>query len=176
MLALWRPEVVRSLFLYEPTIPSIVDDPQDRKTLAAELKGLAPVVAALQAGDEPRAVALMYEWVEGSPEGSFEQLRPTIRNTYLENARTLKLHLAAPRAPISSAQLGQLQLPVTVAMGERTRPVHSIVADRVRSCIGSARMAVIAGARHGGPVSDSMSFNAALLEHLRDLRAGLTSE
>jgi pimeloyl-ACP methyl ester carboxylesterase len=43
-LAAQRPDLVRSLFLIEPALDSIVSDPADQGALAEERKGLASTV------------------------------------------------------------------------------------------------------------------------------------
>jgi pimeloyl-ACP methyl ester carboxylesterase len=46
VLAAQRPDLVKSLFLYEPALGSVVSDPADRKAIADDRNGLAPAVAA----------------------------------------------------------------------------------------------------------------------------------
>jgi pimeloyl-ACP methyl ester carboxylesterase len=48
-LAVQHPELVRTLFLNEPALVSIVTDPADVKTLDEERKGVGPAVAASKA-------------------------------------------------------------------------------------------------------------------------------
>jgi pimeloyl-ACP methyl ester carboxylesterase len=165
-LAVQRPDLVRSLFLNEPALGSIVSDPADQKTLAEEREGIGSAVAASKANDQAQAVRLFADWVNGEP-GSFEALPSTIRNVHLENGRTLPAHFALPPPPaIACSQLGQLKVPVTVSKGQQSSPFFTILADTTHRCIAGSRLIVIPSARHMAPVQNTPAFNAALLAHL----------
>ncbi len=166
VLASQRPDLVQSLFLNEPALGSIVNDPTEQKTLAEERKGTAPAVAASKANDQPQAVQLFADWVNAQP-GSFQALPATMRSVHLENARTLPAHFGAPPPPsIACAQLGQIKVPVTVAKGQQTRPFFAILANAAHSCIPGSRLIVTPNARHMAPAQNPTAFNAALLTHL----------
>ncbi len=166
VLAAQRPDLVRSLFLNEPALGSIVNDSADQTILAEERKGVGPAVAASKANDQAQAVRLFANWVNDQP-GSFEALPSTMRNVHLENDRTLPAHFASPPPPaISCSQLGQLKVPVTVAKGQQSRPFFTILADTTHRCIPGSRLIVTPNARHMAPVQNTSAFNAALLAHL----------
>lgn len=165
-LATQRPDLVRSLFLNEPALATIVTDPADQKTLAEERKGLASAVAASKGNEQAQALRLFADWANDQP-GSFEALPSTMRNVHLENARTIPAQLAAPPPPaISCSQLAQLKVPVTVAKGQQSRPFYTILADTTHRCIPGSRLIVIPNARHMAPVQNTSAFNAALRAHL----------
>ena len=67
VLATQRPDLVKSLFLYEPALGSVVSDPADRKAIADDRNGLAPAVAASKGNDQEKAVQLFTDWVLGQP-------------------------------------------------------------------------------------------------------------
>jgi len=166
ILAVQRPDLVRSLFLYEPALPTIVTDAADQKTLAEERKGLAPAVAASRANNQAQAVQIFADWVNDQP-GSFDSLPAPMRNAHLENGRTLPAHFASPPPPaITCEQLGQVKVPVVVAKGQQSRAFFTILADTTQRCIPGSRLVVTPNARHGGPIQNSAAFNAALLAHL----------
>ncbi len=166
VVAAQRPELVRSLFLNEPSLGSIVSDPADQATLAEERKGLAPAVAASKANDQAQAVQIFADWVNVQP-GSFEALPSAMRNVHLENARTLPAHFASPPPPaITCSQLEKIKSPVTIAKGQQSRAFFTILADTTHRCIPSSRLVVIPNARHMAPVQNTSAFNAALLVHL----------
>ena len=166
VLAAERPDLVRSIFLNEPALGSIVSDSSDQKTLAEERKAIAPAVAASKANDQAKAVQILADWVNNQT-GSFAALPSTIRDVNLENARTLPAHFASPPVPaITCSQLGQLKVPVTVAKGQQTRPFFAILADTTHRCIPGSRLIVTPNARHMAPIQNTSAFNAALLAHL----------
>lgn len=166
VLATKRPDLVRSLFLNEPSLGSIISDPADQKTLAEERKGLAPAVAASKANDQAQSLQLFADWVNNQP-GSFAALPVAMRNVHLENARTLPAHFASPPPPaISCSQLGQIKVPVVVAKGQQSRPFFTVLADTTQRCIPGARIIVTPNAGHMAPAQNASAFNAALLTHL----------
>lgn len=165
-LAVQHPELVRSLFLNEPALTSIVSDPADVKTLAEERKGVGPAAAASKANDLPESVRLFADWVNAQP-GGFDTIQPSIRTVFLDNSRTIPLHFAAPPPPpITCAQLGQIKVPVTVTKGQLTRPFFAILADTTSRCVPGSQLVIVPNARHLAPTENASAFNAALLDHL----------
>ena len=127
--ALRNPDLVRSVFVYEPdgSLIPLVKDPADVKVISEERKGLAPAVTASKAGDNAGAVRQLLDWVNGQS-GAFDTLAPAIRSMNVDNARTVPLAFAAPTPPeMSCAQLAALKLPVTFAVGQSTRPFYKIL-------------------------------------------------
>lgn len=166
VVAAQRPELVRSLFLNEPSLGTIVSDPTDQATLAEERKGIAPALAASKASNQAQAVQIFADWVNVQP-GSFDALPAPMRNVHLENARTLPAHFASPPPPaISCSQVGKFKFPVTVTKGQQSRKFFTILADTTHRCIPGSRLIVIPNARHMAPVQNTAAFNAALLVHL----------
>jgi pimeloyl-ACP methyl ester carboxylesterase len=166
VLAAQRPDLLKSLFLYEPALSSLVNDPTERKTMGEDRKGLAPAVAASKSNDQTKAVQLFSDWVLNQP-GGFDGLPPTVRNIFLENSRTIPPFLSSPPPPeISCAQLSQLKVPVTVAKGQQTRTSFSILADSTHRCLAGSRLVVVPDARHMAPVTHVSALNAAILAHL----------
>lgn len=169
ILAARRPDLVRSLFLYEPALGTIVTDPSLQNTLAEERKGLGPTVAATKANDQAMAVRLFVDWVDAQ-QGSFDQLPGEMQKVLLENGRTLPPQFAAAPPPtIACAQLGQLKAPVTVGKGQQSRPFYSILADAAHKCMPGSRLVVVPNARYTAPLKDAAAINAVILAHLRSL-------
>lgn len=168
-LAVRQPELVKSLFLYEPTtIRTVVTDPAALQAIAEDYQGAAPALAAFQANDPAGAIRLLTEWTHNLPAGAFAAAIPAwVRQICQENARTLPLLFAAPPPPpLTCAQLGRLRCPVAVAKGRQTRLFLNILADTVHRCIPGAQLLVIERATHGGPYQNPAAFNAALLTFL----------
>ena len=121
-LAVQHPELVKSLFLHEPSLATFVTDRADVKAAGEDRRDMtAPAAGAGKAGDTAGAVRLFFDGVNGQP-GIFETLPPAAQSMFLDNARTIPLLFAAPPPPaISCAQLGQITMPVAIAKGELTR-------------------------------------------------------
>lgn len=166
--ALQYPHLVRSLVLVEPALASVVSDPKDLETMSKIEEGFGPIfVASQEENDQRKAVRLFAESVNGQP-GSFDDLPPAVRTIFLENSRTLQLLFTSPvLAPqIVCAQMGQIQVPVTIMMGQQTLPNWEIVTNTTHSCIPGSQLVTIPNARHLVPVENPTAFNETLLSHL----------
>jgi pimeloyl-ACP methyl ester carboxylesterase len=167
VLAAKRPELVRSLFLYEPASPalvSVVSDPAAKLVLAEERQE----ITTMQTDDPKQQVRIFAEWANNQP-GQFNTWPLTaLHQMMFENARTLALSRAAPPpTPVSCQELSAIRVPVCVLRGENTRKFYTIIAQQVHDCIPNSRLIVIPGGRHVGYIENPSAFNAALLAHLK---------
>jgi pimeloyl-ACP methyl ester carboxylesterase len=167
LVALQHPELVRSLFLDEPSTLAFVSDPADLKVATQDRGAMtAAAAAAVKAGDTAGAVKSLFNGVNGQAD-LFDAVPAAVRRMLLDNARTLPLLFAAPPPPaITCEQLGQIKVPTTVAIGELTRPFYKIAATSVARCIPGAKVVVIPKGRHAAPVQATSAFNDALLRFL----------
>ena len=167
VLAVQHPELVRSLFLYEPAMATFVSDPTDLKAVNdGRNKMVADGIAAVQAKDEAGAVRALVDGVDALP-GSFDTYPPGPKGVALENARTLPLYFAAPPPPsITCAQLGAIKAPTAVVRGELTPPFFRIIADTANRCIPGSLLIVVPNTRHLWPAQEPSAFNQTLLEFL----------
>ena len=167
-LALQYPQLVKSLFVWEPALPTVVTNPEDAKVMAEDRReGASPAIAAAKAGDNVGALRLGFDGVNHQP-GLFDMLDPRMRAVMLDNARTIPLQFATPPPQISCAQLGRITAPVAIARGDSTRSSYRIMADTTSRCIPGSRLIVVPGARHAAPVLAAPAFNEALLGFLKE--------
>jgi pimeloyl-ACP methyl ester carboxylesterase len=97
--ALQHPELVRAVFVQEPSIAaSAVADPDAQGILKKERGGMAPAREAAKAGKADEATHLFADWTNGQP-GGFDTLPPETRSMHLDNGRTVALHFAAAPPP-----------------------------------------------------------------------------
>jgi len=165
-LALHHPELVRRLFINEPPLPSVVDDPADQRLVDEERKALAPAVAAASAGNTSEATRLFVDWVNGQS-GAFDALPAKWKAMHFDNARTMPRQLnPPPSTPITCADLGRLTIPVVITQGQSTRPFFRVIAEAVHRCVTGSRIVTIAGAQHRAPIQAPARFNEALLTFL----------
>lgn len=169
VLAVEHPELISSMFLFEPALGSVVSDPADAEILALDRKDMfAPCAAAVKAGDNAAAVRLLIDGVTAAP-GTFDVFSPEMRAVLIENARILPLLFAAPPPPaVTCAQLAQVKVPVAVALGDLTRPFYRIIAEAASRCMPASRLIRVPQARHLWPSQDPSAFNDVLLGFLRD--------
>jgi pimeloyl-ACP methyl ester carboxylesterase len=167
-LAVQSPELVKSVFVFEPAIGTMVTDPTDLKSMGDDRRDMfGPAVAAVKAGDHAAPVRVFIDSVNGLP-GTFDALPPATRAIMLDNARMLPLLFAAPPPPpISCVQLGQIKVPVMIVRGELTRPFYKVAADTASRCIPGSRLMVVPQARHLWPGQDPSAFNRLVLDFLK---------
>ena len=168
--AMRHPDLVRGLVLNEPPIWSLLTTPAERAGLADDLKGMAPVRAAAQAGRIDEATRLFADWVNAEP-GGFDALPAATQRMHLDNARTVPLQLvmAARNIPIGCDQLAQLTMPAVVTKGALSRMSLRLAADATSRCLPRSRLVDIPGARHDAPRQQPQAFNAALSDFLATL-------
>lgn len=166
-LLVQHPELVKSLFVFEPSLGTWVTDPADLKTVGEDIQAIAgPVVGAVQSGDNAAAVKLFVDQAAGQ-EGTFDALRPEVRTMMLENARMLPLLFTAPPPPpVTCEQLGQVKVPVAIARGELSRPLFRVLADTASRCIPGSKLIVVPGARHPWPMQEPAAFTEAVMDFL----------
>lgn len=168
VLAMQHPELVKSLFLFEPApLGTIVTDAADAKAFGEDRKAaIGPAVAASKAGDLVGALRLFLDGVNDQP-GAFDALPGPARAVFTDNARTIPLYFSAPPPPVvTCAQLAEIKTPVAIVKGELTRPLFRLIADTANRCMPKSQLIVIAKGRHSAPSQDPAAFNAALLAFL----------
>lgn len=163
--AVERPGLIRSLFLHEPSLTSVVETPDDLAALAEERKALGPAIAALKCGDVQQATQLFVEWTADQV-GGFTHIPRSLQVVFLDNARTLGPHLKAIPSAVTGSDLGRLNLPVTLSTGGLTRPLFQVFVRAVHRCISQSRVVVIPNAHHGASFENTTSFNLALVNHV----------
>jgi pimeloyl-ACP methyl ester carboxylesterase len=166
--ALKDPSLVRSLILYEPTVISVLpeDSPEGKAARRDRAEIYAPVVAASNAGDDNRAIRVLYEAVYGLPPGGFDDEPQATRAGVLENARVMPLLLAAPLPAITCNDLRQFARPTLVIHGEKTRRSWRLISDAISNCVPGAQRVVLPALDHAGPRRDPATFAAAVFRFL----------
>ncbi len=166
--ALSHPALIRSAFVYEPGVPSYVTDPAELSALGDDMNAMfGPVFGAVQRGDSQEAVRLLLDG-SGQREGYFAAQSAERQAVYLDNARTMPLLLSQPRPPaITCGDLASLKVPVTLAYGELSRPLFSVVSRAAARCIPGQHL-VVRGATHMWPEEDAAAFCAAVLGFIKE--------
>lgn len=170
LAAIERPDLFRSLVLYEPSLDSYVDDPAAKAAFAEDcMAAFPPVMAAMSEGDDQRALEIIVDNAGGP--GCLAGMSEERRRFYLDSVRTLSLITGGGQPPtqITSAQAAGLQVPVTIACGADTRPMFSIPSRGLADAIPHARFALVPGAGHMLPETDPVRFAALLHQWLEDM-------
>jgi pimeloyl-ACP methyl ester carboxylesterase len=166
-MALQHPELVRGVFVQEPTIAmAAVVNPATKGILKKERGGLSSTRNAAKTGNIAEATRLFADWTNDQP-GGFDTLPAESRAIHLDSGRTIALHFSALRPPrITCADLGQLKAPLAVTTGELTRPFFKILAQTAHDCVPGSQLIQIAGARHAATSQNPKAYNDALLTFL----------
>jgi len=166
-LAADRPELVRSLFLYEPGFPTFLSDAGALEAVHADtMAAFGPVAAAFASGDR---LAALRRAIDGAAqrEGHFDTQPPALRAIHLENATMLEaVFQQTPPIPLDDAALARIRCPVTVARGAVTRACYRIVSDAAAAKIADARWVVVPEAGHLLPEERPTRFAELVGEHL----------
>lgn len=167
LAALDAPDRFARIFLYEPGLGSYLATEEERAVHAADAAAaFGPVFAALHAGGPEAALAALFDASGGA--GCFAALSPERRALYLESARVLPLLLGGGRPPavVTADDLARIDIPVTVAHGDATRPLFRVASEAVARAVPGARRQVVEGADHMLPETDPRRFAAILADFL----------
>lgn len=168
--ALRRPELFRSVFVYEPGVPSYVTDPAALAEQRADAgAAFGPIFGVLTTtGDNVQALKLLID-ASGQASGYFDTQNATDRQIQLDNARTITELLLRPEPPpaISCAQLGALKVPTRVGYGANSRATYSVVSKAAQQCIGGTHL-VAAGKNHMWPSEDPVGFTRAVMDFVKE--------
>jgi pimeloyl-ACP methyl ester carboxylesterase len=168
LVALQYPDLVRSLTLAEPAMAELLADLPEAKAAREELsQALESIRTAANAGEAVQAAKLFFEWGNNQGAGTFDTQPEAFRQMTLDNARTVRLQLPAPRPPaISCATLGGLKIPTLVVGGEHSRRHSSLGNEVLVQRIPGSRLVVIPKATHLMTHQNPAAFNEALLHFL----------
>jgi pimeloyl-ACP methyl ester carboxylesterase len=168
MVALAHPDLVRSLTLAEPALAELLEDLPEAKAVREELRqALELIRTTANAGEAVQAATLFFEWGNNQGAGAFDRQPEAFRQMILDNARTVRRQLSAPRPPaISCATLRGVKSPTLVVGGEHSRR-HAVLGNEVVvQCIPGSRLVVIPQATHLMSHQNPTAFNEALLHFL----------
>lgn len=170
-----HPELVRSLVLVEPAISTLlVEDSTSSSQLFSLLLrspsvalsarrfqngSLHPSLAALDAGQVPRAVELNVDGVQDRP-GSFRAMPEATRAMMIDNAKTIA-ELRTDFPPFKE-KASKMTSPTLVVNGESSALWLRKIGELTASTIPGARSIKIAGARHFPHMENPQSFNREL--------------
>lgn len=120
-------------------------------------EAFGPVFEASGQGKLEEAVRLLIDVSGGG--GYFDAQTPEHRHIHLENAHTMPLLLAqSPPPEVGDEELASLTVPVSVAWGERTRPLFKLPSQALARAIRSGRHTEVSGVGHLWPEESPISF------------------
>ncbi|MCZ8135663.1 MAG: alpha/beta hydrolase [Porphyrobacter sp.] len=166
-LAVRRPELVASLFLYEAGFATFVEDPAQLSAIDADVRAsFGPVEAQVGKGDLLAAVRASIDAAADEP-GYFDRQPAETRAIHEECAKGLvALFDQTPPSALSPADIAAIACPVTIARGANTRVSYRLVTDAAAMLMPEARFVIARWAGHLLPEQDPARFAALVGDHL----------
>jgi pimeloyl-ACP methyl ester carboxylesterase len=163
-LALKRPELVRSLALYEPVAFGILDEVEDADARAP--------LALVKREWEPDESGADSAWLEGFVDwwngaGAWARLPEETRGAFRAMGWKVfqeVISLAADRT--DRATYATITVPTLVLGGEATPLTERRVVEKLGASLPHARARFFPGVGHMGPISHAPLVNAAIVEHV----------
>jgi pimeloyl-ACP methyl ester carboxylesterase len=170
--ALERPKRIASLTLYEPSAFHLLKTMGSYGAHAlAEIIAISKCTAdGVSCGDYRGAAASFVDYWGGP--GAWEALRPSVQGALTRWAPKAPLDFRAlleERTPVDA--YAALHVPALILRGEHAPVPTRAIAERLPMLLPAARLAVIDGAGHMGPVTHADKVNAAIARHIAEAEA-----
>lgn len=166
-----RPERVASLALYEPSAFHLlkqIDGAADAFAEIAEIS--AKTAASVARGDHCDAARVFIDYWGGT--GAWAALRPSVRQALARwvPKATLDFH-ALFEEPTPLASYTEFDFPVLLLRGEFALRPSRLIVDALAASLPTARLQVVAGAGHMGPLTHPEAVAAAIALRIAGSRA-----
>ena len=170
--AVERPERIASLTLYEPSAFHLLKMMGSYGAHAlAEIVAISKRTAdGVSCGDYRGAAASFVDYWGGR--GAWEALRPSVQDALTRWAPKAPLDFRAlldERTP-ASAYTG-LHVPALIMRGQHAPIPTRAIAERLPMLLPEARLAIVEGAGHMGPLTHADKVNAAIVRHIAEADA-----
>jgi len=165
--ALIRRDRIASLTLYEPSAFHLL-----KQIHVGGAEALAEIVAIARntgtgviAGDYRAAAASFVDYWSGK--GAWSVLRPKLQDALTRWAPKAPLDFAALiEEPTEASAYARLRFPVLTIRGEHAPAPTRLIAETLPTLLPNARLAVVGGAGHMGPLTHAAEVNALIAQHL----------
>ena len=164
--AIERPNRIASLTLYEPTAFHLLKTMKGGMLALAEIRAIAARTAqgVITGNYRGAAVSFIDYW---SGPGAWAALRP---------AAQAAMTRWMPKAPLDfralidedthASRYARLKVPTLILRGEHAPAPTRLIAESLQASMPGARLEVVAGAGHMGPLTHSKDVNAAIVRHI----------
>jgi len=169
--AVERPNRIGSLTLYEPSAFHLLKAMGTRAAGAfAEILGLAARTAeGVVTGNYRGAAASFVDYWSGR--GAWAALRPSVQAALTRWMPKAPLDFRALiDEPTTTTAYAELRIPALILRGEHATQPSRLIAETLPTLMPAARLAIIAGAGHMGPLTHASAVNAAIVRHIEQAR------
>ncbi|HMG53094.1 MAG TPA: alpha/beta hydrolase [Kofleriaceae bacterium] len=165
-LALARPELVRSLALYEPVAFGVLRGPGADAADAAAYAGLAlPAYHADADGVDEGWLTAFVDWWNGP--GAWAALAEPTRAGFRAVAWKVHQEVASLTADTTDrARYGTIAVPTLLLGGGRTAPTERRTLERLAEALPRARLELFPDMGHMGPITHAEQVGDAIAAHL----------
>jgi pimeloyl-ACP methyl ester carboxylesterase len=165
--ALRAPDLLRSLTIIEPNVPSLLEGDPEGETVLAWWRTENARVNAESGGDgDYRPVArLRFELINNRGPGTFDIQPEGLRQMWLDNFGAER-PAARPSDPLMCEQLAAISLPTLVMAAEYGMPYSRRITDVLSRCIPTSRLTVIPGVTHFMSYQEPAAFNEAVIDFI----------
>ena len=167
--AVERPNRIASLTLYEPSAFHLLKAIGARGAAAfAEILAIGTKTAeGVISGDYRGAATSFVEYWGGR--GAWAALRPSVQAALTRWAPKAPLDFrAAIYEPTPASAYADLRFPTLIMRGEHAPAPTRLIAETLPTLMPAARLAVITGAGHMGPLTHAPEVNAAIARHIAE--------
>jgi len=172
--AIERPSRIASLSLYEPTAFQLLKTMSERGMPAlSEIRAVAARAAqGVITGDYRGAAVSFVDYWSGP--GAWAALRPAVQAAVTRWMPKAPLDFRALiDEPTRASRYAGLRIPTLILRGERAPAPTQLIAETLRVAMPDARLEVVTGAGHMGPLTHSKDVNAAIVQHIEGAEAWL---
>lgn len=165
-----RPDLFRSAVHFEPVSTLDMSGVENYAAANEELGAkFGPAFEALGNGQEIDAGLLFIEGVFDLPEGEAKKFPAATVDMWKRNARTMVPNFLTSDdpPPISCADLDEVQTPTLIVMGDQTYKDFELLASEHTRCLGNAKLDVINGVNHNGPLAAPEKLSELIMDFLR---------
>ncbi len=150
MLALHRPDLVRSVIAAEPPLLHWLPEIEGGKEANDHFQRavMAPSAAAFASGDDLGALAVALDHFVGPD--ALNTIPPEIRDRLVANVDDWRAITTAPEAlpRVTRAQMATIRAPVLLISGARTADVHRLIDPELARVVPGAERVIIAEGTH----------------------------
>ena len=169
-LCAMRPDLVKSLTLFEPIVPALLrySPSTEDKCLFCEFQVFASfVTSALACNSTSTAMETFIDFWSGP--GSWSDCDSQLRQHFSANAATVGRDFGASlRAPWPRTALARIEQPVSVMVGGRSPFLARRMSERLVTLLPKARLTELEDCDHLAPISAPARINALILSHLAE--------
>jgi pimeloyl-ACP methyl ester carboxylesterase len=165
--AVERPDRIASLTLYEPSAFHLLKEMGVRGAAAfAEILAINAITAEGVITGDYRGASIAFVDYWGGP-GAWAALRPSVQAALTRWAPKAPLDFRALiDEPTRASTYADLRFPALIIRGEHAPAPTRLIAETLPTLMPAARLAVIAGAGHMGPLTHAPEVNAAIALHI----------